>query len=85
MSACVLDDAGHDHAPDFHRLAILGHDVRVVGIGSFPTHAAAGQDLQSLAGEVAIDHGVTALRLNGFVHQYDRAIQDTQVAHRLAA
>lgn len=88
MSGRVLDDAGHDHAPNFHRLAVLGHDVRVVGVGSFQAHAAARQDLQGLAGEFAIDHGdhgVTAFRLDGFVHQHDRAVQDARIAHGLTA
>ena len=87
MSGRVLHDAGHDHAPDFHGLPVLGHDVRVIGIGGFQAHAAAGQDLQGLAGEVAVDHGdhcVTALGLDGFVHQHDRAVQDASVAHGLA-
>lgn len=88
MSGRMLDDAGHDHAPDFHGLAVLGHDVRVVGVGGFKAHATAGQDLQGLAGEFAIDHGdhsVTAFWLDGFVHQHHRAVQDARIAHGLTA
>ncbi len=83
MSNLVLNDAGHDNAPDLDRLAIVGHDVGKVGIGRDQAEEIR-TGVQGLACEVAIDNGdddVTTLGLDRPVHQHDRAIQDARIAH----
>lgn len=87
MSACVLDDAGHDDAPDFNRLAVGGHDVGKVGVCR-DQEETVGTSVKGLASEIAIDHGnhdVSAFGLDRPIHQHDRAIQDARVSHPQAA
>ena len=55
MSGRVLKDAGHDHAPDLHGLAVFGHDVREGGVGGLEAHTP-GPLVQRLHSELAIDH-----------------------------
>jgi hypothetical protein len=82
----VLVNVRHDHAPNLNSLTILGVDYWESRVLRLETDAAA-MRVQSLAGEIAIDHSdddVPVLRSDCLIHQYDRAIQDACVAHGVA-